>query len=233
MSKQDFKWPVVSLCDAQLLDVRPEDIIEDGLYRTCNTYRGGGGYDEFNEIYGNRFDNTPDQTQFVVQLKGCPLKCPYCYVTDQGINGKATFTSSKDIINSYQNCGYQVFHLMGGAPALYLEHWKDIAYDKQIDIFHSDFILVEKPYKMEWVTDLPGLHAVSIKEPYIYTPVQLGLLWRNLSLLVRSNTNFYITFTGKPILRDEIVRRFGKELLKDSFVIDIKPYKALKERNPI
>jgi hypothetical protein len=32
-----FKWPVVPLCEAQLKDVRPEDVLEGGLYRKCDT----------------------------------------------------------------------------------------------------------------------------------------------------------------------------------------------------
>jgi hypothetical protein len=41
------KWKVVPLSPGQLLDVRPEDILNDGHFRRCNTYRGGGGYDQF------------------------------------------------------------------------------------------------------------------------------------------------------------------------------------------
>lgn len=42
-----MKWPVVPLSEGQLKDVNPADILEEGLYRKCDTYRGGGGYDQF------------------------------------------------------------------------------------------------------------------------------------------------------------------------------------------
>ena len=45
------KFDVVPLCEAQLMDVNPLDILNNGLYRKCNTYKGGGGYDKFPEIY--------------------------------------------------------------------------------------------------------------------------------------------------------------------------------------
>ena len=40
-------WPVVPLCKAQLEDVNPLDVLNDGLYRRCNKYKFGGGYDKF------------------------------------------------------------------------------------------------------------------------------------------------------------------------------------------
>ena len=36
---KDSKWKVVPLCDSQLLDVREEDILNDGAFRK---YLGGG-----------------------------------------------------------------------------------------------------------------------------------------------------------------------------------------------
>lgn len=225
MSK--FKWPVVPLCDAQLKDVRSEDVLNDGLYRKCNIYRGGGGYDKFPIIYKQRMNRELNPTQFVVQLKGCPLKCPYCYVTRKGIIGETVFKSTGDLLNAYEDSGLEVFHMMGGAPALYLEHWKKIAYS--VEVFHSDFLLVEKPYEFEWIDGLPGLHAVSIKERYLYTQDQYNLLWDNLELFYWANINFYLTFTGNcEQIKRELVVRYGKEILKQSFDIEIKEYEALK-----
>ena len=87
----NFKWPVVPLCEKQLRDIRQKDILEDGLYRLCDIYRGGGGYDQFINIYNKRFGTSlTDGRQFVVQLYGCPLRCPYCYVTEDGVKSKPT-----------------------------------------------------------------------------------------------------------------------------------------------
>ena len=82
-----IEWPVVPVCKAQRKDVRPEDILHGGLFRLCDTYRGGGGYDQFNAIYEKCFGKKVNPTQFVVQLKGCPLNCDYCYVTNEGVSG--------------------------------------------------------------------------------------------------------------------------------------------------
>lgn len=65
-----MNFEVMRLCPAQLLDINHADILEGGLYRKCNTYKGGGGYDQFPAIYQRRFGPTPGlNNQFVVQLK--------------------------------------------------------------------------------------------------------------------------------------------------------------------
>lgn len=38
---EEFKWPVMPLCKAQLQDINPDDVLNGGLYRRCNTYKGG------------------------------------------------------------------------------------------------------------------------------------------------------------------------------------------------
>lgn len=220
-----FKWPIVPLCDNQLKDIREEDILEDGLYRKCNTYRGGGGYDQFNKIWEKRKGYSIDPEQFVAQLAGCPLRCSYCYVTEAGIKAEPVLKTTEQLLDAYNATGLEVFHLMGGAPALYLPRWKRI-HDK-VKVFHSDLLLVEYKYNRKDLIGLKGLHAVSIKEPYIYTLKQLRMMLGNLETLVDCGVDFYITFTGEPILRPEIEAHFGKEILEDSFVIDIKKYKAL------
>ena len=116
---------------------------------------------------------------------------------------------------------------MGGAPALYLERWRELE-DVPV-IFHSDFLLVEKPYRTQDLMGLPGLHAVSIKEKRIYEGVPgAAWFWRNLELLVICGVNFYITFTGEPELRGAILDRFGSEILRESFVIPIRQYEATR-----
>jgi hypothetical protein len=60
-------WPVVPLCKNQLRDIKEEDILEKGLYRLCNTYKGGGGYDQFNKIYEKRFKTKISPTQLLLK----------------------------------------------------------------------------------------------------------------------------------------------------------------------
>lgn len=222
-----FKWPVVPICEAQRKDVRPEDLLADGLFRKCDTYRGGGGYDQFNKIYKKRYGAYINPVQFVVQLKGCPLKCPYCYVTKAGINNEHVLLTTKELLKAYDDTGLDVFHLMGGAPAIYLEFWKQLA--NKVKVFHSDFLLVEHEYSRSSLENLPGLYAVSIKESYIYRSKQIDLLFKNLDLLVESDVNWYFTFTGPcEDAKNSIINRYGREVLRDSFDIDIIKYKALR-----
>jgi hypothetical protein len=109
---------------------------------------------------------------------------------------------------------------------MYLEHWRELA--GEVPIFHSDFILVEQNYSSEWLEDIPGLYAVSLKDTDdVY--VDVDFLLRNLDVVVASKVDFYITFTGKPTLRDVVVERYGEAILKDSFEIPIIDYKALQD----
>lgn len=222
-----MEWPIVPLCEAQLKDVRPEDVLEGGLFRKCDTYRGGGGYDQFNKIYEKRMHKKVNPTQFIVQLKGCPLKCPYCYVTAPGIHGEAVQVTTEDLLNVYNNLGVDVFHLMGGAPASYLKYWKEIA--QKVKVFHSDFLLVEHPYSILHLNKLPGLHAVSIKEIHLYSDLQFGLIKYNLRKLISAKVNFYITFTGDCAeVKEYLKKHFDEKIFEDSFDIDIIEYEALK-----
>lgn len=220
------RYPVMPLCKAQLKDIRPEDVLFDGLSRACDTYRGGGGYDQFNEIFKRRYGFEVNPKQFVVQLKGCPLRCPYCYVTEDGIEGIAVQKTSDELLSMYIDSGLQVFHLMGGAPALHLDGWREIA--SRVPVFHSDFLLVEQEYDPLDLIGLPGLYAVSLKERYLYTPEQLELMWFNLDCLIKCDINFYITFTGEDEFSEEIASLFGSAILEDSFIIELIDYEALK-----
>ena len=244
-----YKWKVCPIQGRQLKDVRKEDIFGD--FRICDTYRGGGGYDQFPHIFANRVDVTQFRgnpgKQFVVQLYGCHLNCPYCYVTSDGIIGKVKeYTSARLVLvefllayNMY-NCG--VFHLMGGSPALYIDHWYeilDILPNKFI--FHSDLLLTEKIYPdLSNLRRPNALYAVNIKgvtdeDHYTNTGKEISwrIFWANFDQLVLDGPNFYITFTNPDLRRldkfkKELIDRYGDWVLKDSFVIDLIKYEALK-----
>ena len=238
-----FEWPVVPICEAQKLDVSPEDLLNGGLYRKCRTYKAGGGYDKFPFIYKRRYpeSDVPNlDEQFVVQTQGCPLQCPYCYVTKRGVNGEAKFIPTADLVADFHASGCGVFHLMGGAPALYLEHWEEILHKLNGKPFHSDFLLCEKPYAPEVLSQIAlygrQLHAVSIKgkDPEQYRKntgiaPDFHLMKSNLYKLVESGIPFYITFTGMTIndVADFKYDWADFEVFKDAFSIDIRDYNAL------
>lgn len=243
------KWPVVPICEAQKLDVNPEDLLNNGLYRQCDTYKGGGGYDQFPAIFKKRFPGTSQweiNRQFVVQLAGCPLSCPYCYVTEEGVNGTSEKVDTYTLISDFAKTGLPVFHLMGGAPALHLEYWDEItAQLRPNEIFHSDMLLCEGYYdslvlKRLRESHVKQLHAVSIKgatrSQYVErtgTDVNFEGMFSNLIRLQESKLPFYVTFTG---MSDEEIEWFKQEAQlygvksaawDDSFSINLIHYKAL------
>ncbi len=245
-----MKWKVCPIQGRQLKDVRKEDIFGD--FRICDTYRGGGGYDQFPMIAEKRLDldkfvGNPG-CQFVVQLSGCHLNCPYCYVTSDGINGIIEeYTSEYLLLNFYRanfeyNCG--VFHLMGGSPALYIEHWYEILdILPHTFIFHSDLLLTEKLYPNLSKLKRPNaLYAVNIKgvtneDHYANTGKEINwrIFWINLDQLVFNGPDFYITFTNPDLrsldkFKKKLINRYGESILKDSFVIDLIKYDALCEK---
>ncbi len=244
-----YKWPVVPLCKAQLQDVNPSDILNEGLYRKCNTYKGGGGYDRFPAIYKRRFGDIGDlNNQFVVQVFGCPLRCPYCYVTKAGVFGNSTYVYTDKLVRDFKDSGCKVFHLMGGAPAIYLNQWNELIEQLNGEIFHSDFVLFEGEYSKDTLRDISNyknsLYAVSIKganeEEYLIntaTKVNISQLWDNLDKIVDSGINFYFTFTGMKessinSFKENIDKRYkASSLLEDSFDIKLVHYKALEYDN--
>ena len=241
-----YHWPVMPICDAQKLDVDPDDLLFMGVYRKCHTYKAGGGYDQFPEIWKRRFGSAPENIgdQFVVQLKGCPLHCPYCYVTEDGIYGQHINIPTYDLVRSFDLSKCGVFHLMGGAPALYLEHWPELLTLLEGRPFHSDFLLCEKPYDdytLKEIAKFPNqLHAVSIKGEDVQaykrntgTDVDPRLILENLTKLVDYNIPFYITFTGMATEEIESFKEamsypfYTTDIFRDSFAIDVVDYKAL------
>ena len=231
------------LCNRQLRDVNPSDILNDGLFRRCDTYKGGGGYDQFPDICEKRLGKRYHK-QFIVQLYGCTLQCPYCYVTFEGIWGEALERSTKGLIEAFNQSGQDVFHLMGGSPASYIDQWYAIVEDlPRGKVFHSDLMLVERPYKPNILKRLAtsnSLYAVNIKgvtkEDFLSnTGVdQSALLWPNLDQVVKSGINFYLTFTN-PDMRylDEfkqwLTDKYGYTILNDHFIIPLINYEATKK----
>lgn len=254
-----YEWKVCPIQGRQLKDVRKEDLYGD--FRICNTYRGGGGYDKFPVIAKKRYNIFWYETlenihnQFIVQLYGCHLDCPYCYVTADGVRGEYIKYNSPKLINNFKKAQAKrnvgVFHLMGGSPALYIEHWSEL-----IDLlfpyngfwnsalFTSDLLLTEKYYDpdiIEKINNPSAMYAVNIKGTndrnyYENTRKQIdwNLFWTNLETIYDTGLNFYITFTNPDNdledFKSEIKHRFndrpgpyGKpyDILKDSFVINL------------
>lgn len=245
-----YKWWVCPVQGRQLFDVHKEDIF--GNYRICDTYRGGGGYDQLPKIIKRREinknkQNNDTEKQFVVQLYGCHLRCPYCYVTKDGIFGKYVEVDTNEMLFWFSKAMLErrtgVFHLMGGSPALYLDKWPLILekFPKKA-IFHSDLLLSERVYKIEELVNVKAdnaIYAVNIKGTTdINYKMNTGqdpnwvMMWGNLDRILRSGINFYITFTNPDnhLIKTKrfIKEYFGPEVLEDSFVINLVEYDAIK-----
>lgn len=238
------KWKVMPVCSYQKLDVRKSDLLAGGDFRKCETYRGGGGYDQFPSICERRIGRRAHM-QFVVQLYGCSLDCPYCYVTRAGVWGAWKPYTTDQLVDAFKESGQEVFHLMGGAPALYLDKWPELIHRLPDEaVFHSDFLLVEGRYSRSVLTELAVqsnrcLFAVDVKG---VTPddwqrntrrwFDSALFSNNLDALVECGVPFYLTFTNpdKQHLDRFTARlkdRYGPGVLEDSFVIDLIDYNAL------
>ena len=243
-----YSWKIVPISKNQKLDVKEEDLLENGLFRKCNTYRGGGGYDRFPVICQKRLGVKLAQ-QFIVQLRGCNLDCPYCYVTREGVWGYPVGRTSQELVSSFQRSNQEVFHLMGGAPALYLDYWTELIAEIKGrcpgKVFHSDLMLSEGVYKIETLKRINQdncLYAINIKglntkewKKNTRKDFNLRLFWANLRKVYESNLNCYFTFTGcnpdnLPDFFHQIKTKMGSAVLdfvqKDWFAIDLINYHA-------
>jgi uncharacterized Fe-S cluster-containing radical SAM superfamily protein len=241
----DYKWKVVPLCEEQLLDINPQDVLCNGLFRKCDVYKSGGGYDIFPKLFYKRKGYHTNPTQFVVQLYDCHLRCPYCYVTPNGIWNEPVELTSKELVEAFVETGLDVFHLMGGSPALYIEYWPEII--DMLDnygqfIFHSDLLLTEKRYNrplLKAISQENCLYAVNIKgvtsEDYknnTCMELDSSVFWLNFYDLVVCDVPFYVTFTNPDmnnyeIFCDHVRNVLGPGVLEDAFVIELKEYKAV------
>lgn len=243
----NYKWKVVPLCKEQLLDIDPADVLPGGIFRTCDVYKSGGGYDKFPEICEKRLGIKTYPKQFVAQLRGCHLKCPYCYVTPNGVWDKPVEYTTDELLLEFFESGSDVFHLMGGSPALYLNHWPEIIDNLSYKyVFHSDLLLTEGVYRediLKKISEFNCLYAVNIKgvtpEDYLKNT---GCVFKeiefiaNLWKLVACKVPFYITFTNPDMNHYEefcdglikMGKDFGtKNILEDSFIIDLIEYDAV------
>ncbi|MCP5007316.1 MAG: radical SAM protein [Planctomycetes bacterium] len=245
-------WKIVPLSKGQLKDVRSSDVLDQGLFRACSTYRGGGGYDLFSTRTKEIFKKAYHQ-QFIVQLYGCHLDCPYCYVTRAGIWGKSCKLNTEQLVTAFKraykshNCN--VFHLMGGAPALQIKNWQELLnlLEQECEfpwVFHSDLLLTESNYKpsiIKKITHKNALYAINIKglttEEHLNNtrkPWNAKRFFKNLNIIESSDLPFYFTFTNivnKTLLWRWYSKHYPEKLKQRktaSFEINLIEYKALK-----
>lgn len=238
-------WKIVPLHKDQLRDIAEGDSIYDGHFRLCNTYKGGGGYDRFPHYAvesGLASHSDEVNRQFIVQLYGCNLDCPYCYVTRAGVWSKPIIYTTQELINVYLKYAIlykiRVFHLMGGAPGIYMSQWYElIDMLPYTSIFHSDLMLTEKKYMPKVLNSIAKknvLLAINIKGlsnvEYFTNTRKIwdkNLFYRNLHMILSHlNPNqYYFTFTNVDSVR---VEDFINEMnINRYYSIDLIDYKAM------
>ncbi|MCP4572658.1 MAG: radical SAM protein [bacterium] len=233
-----------------MLDVNTEDVLEGGLYRKCNTYKGGGGYDSFPKLAESRFGPGDYHFQFIVQLYGCNLDCPFCYVTRAGVWGHYKVISTSELVAAFNRAPCNVFHLMGGAPALAMRQWPQLLEELASTagenwVFHSDLMLTEAQYNESILDDVShdrALYAVGLKGLSEKTyrantrkAFSSKLIWSNLDRIEKHKVPYYFTFTNVPTAErrsfwGDIENRYGrarmKQLRQDALVIPLIVYNA-------
>jgi len=229
-----MRWRVVPLSEGQLKDVRLEDILENGHFRKCSTYRGGGGYDKFPE-YCKKFTGKSHSEQFVVQLFGCNLDCPYCYVTRAGVWGNWVPYITIELIEAFKKSEQEIFHLMGGAPALQIDNWSEIINSLPDKVtFHSDLMLTEKEYSPDTLKSINrenciyaiGIKGLTEREHLTNTrkPFNIDRFQINLERILKENLQMYFTFTNVDrVATEQFMKQFPQY---DFFHIDLIDYEA-------
>jgi len=150
-----FYDDVARICTVVTDESAPDNRGDKVPYRIAETF--GGTWQDYNN-------------HFIVQVAGCPLKCPYCYVD----NLKADLCMSADeLVEKFKvfkekveerfGIKVNVFHFMGGAPAIYCEFWTELreSLDKQglgEVILFSDVILVENYFTKKRPWEFLNLH---------------------------------------------------------------------------
>jgi pyruvate-formate lyase-activating enzyme len=134
---------------------------------------------------------------------------------------------------------------MGGAPALYMKHWASII-DRLPDdvVFTSDLLLTEGVYEkyiLDMICSRRAIYAVNIKglsdknyRENTGRDIDWAMFWVNLERVVNSGINYYLTFTNPDLylmnwFTNKLIDLYGRSVIEDSFVIDLKEYEAIKE----
>lgn len=158
-----IKVPIAKIGETQRIDIEKSSgiVFYDDIGRICTVVKGKETFDERGDKSPHRMarlfgGNWKDYNHhFIVQVAGCPLKCPYCYVdnlepdlyfTADGLVDK--FIEFKEKVKAKFGIKLNVFHFMGGTPGRYAEFWPELR--KSLDekglkdtILFSDVILVE------------------------------------------------------------------------------------------
>lgn len=152
-----MKIPISRLGKLQKIDVEKSGRLHDDYGRICQVVQSPNWHGDLSPCRMAKFQNIDNfelfDKQFVVQVAGCPLKCPFCYVDNFKMD---KFFTADELVTKFaefrkQEPNLNVFHLCGGCPARYSEFWLNLR--KSLDengfwrvILLSDVIFVENHF---------------------------------------------------------------------------------------
>ena len=256
--------PVMPIGPVQMTDIRDEH--KCGCFRICASYKSPAkvrGFDRFPFFAAELFGRDPDYWNYhlIVQLKGCPFRCIYCYVDDAGIRGHDEVNleigdlvrGAKQIMD--RDDRLHVFHLMGGAPALHIQKWAEVARTMSAGgmsdvIFHSDIVLVEPSIIPDFVPSLQKLatypnHLIAIcikgvteanfRENVRTDAFSLAECLENLHDIVRTGIKYYITLinpdtSALPSFLNHLTDLLGWENAQRIQLLRVRPYNVTRQR---
>ncbi len=220
-----MKVPIAKIGKTQKIDVEKSSgiVFHDNIARICTVVKDKEAHDDrgdkspyrMAEIFGGDWQDYDNH--FIVQVAGCPLNCPYCYVdnlkADLSMNADELvdkFIEFKKKVEPKFNIKLKVFHFMGGAPAIHCEFWKELrdSLDKKglkDTVLFSDVILVENRFLKNKPWEFLNLHHFILtgclkgtsKENFIKNTGS-DLFQESLKELDNylSAKNFYLTLIG-------------------------------------
>jgi uncharacterized Fe-S cluster-containing radical SAM superfamily protein len=157
--KDKMNIPIAALGPLQKIDIENSSgiVFYDDDARICTVIKQPESKDERGDkspfrmanLFGGNWQDY--NNHFIVQVSGCPLSCPYCYVDNLKPD---RFYTSKELVNKFihfkkQFNNINVFHLMGGAPGVFCSVWPDLRSELDLSgstdvILFSDVIFVEE-----------------------------------------------------------------------------------------
>jgi len=161
--------PIAKIGNIQKTDIEQTSGVKlyNAYGRICSVYKskksriGDSSPRRIAKLFGGNWQSY--NHQFIVQVAGCPLNCWYCYVDNldgKGKNSKNfTVVELVDLFVQFRSAALDdykapinVFHLMGGDPALYCAFWPHLR--DELDRRHmsgviilSNTVLVERKTK--------------------------------------------------------------------------------------
>ena len=163
--------------------------------------------------------------QFVVQLHGCIVKCPYYHTIKSSKPTKYYFNELvEEFGRAYKEHNVGVFHMVGGAPSLLMKDWCSIPMHLfPFHLFTSNLLLTEGKYDSSvlytmgiknalYTINIKGVNSIDYKKN---TGVNIDwlLFWNNFDKVLKSKLQFYVVFTNPD---PEGIDKFKEKIFKNS-----------------